>query len=176
MERWISRETVYTGKIFDVQTGLADLGDGRESTRDIVVHNGGVGIVPFTGHSVLFASQYRIAVEETVLEIPAGKLEGDESPEHRGRIELVEEIGYEAGRMVPAGFIYPSVGFLTEKIHLFLAFDLTKTEAQPEWDEEIEVVEIPLEEVRARLRTHQFTDAKTITGLYALLNHLDSEE
>lgn len=174
MERWKSRDTIYNGKIFEVQTGIADLGDGRESPRDIVLHNGGVGIVPFTGHSVLFAQQYRIAVGETILEIPAGKLEGDESPEHRGRTELIEEIGYEAGTMIPAGFIYPSVGFLTEKIHIFLAFDLTQTEAQPEWDEEIEVIELPLEDIRARLRNNHFTDAKTIAGLHALFNHLES--
>lgn len=174
MEKWKSTEIAFAGRIFDVKRGTVSLSDGREALRDVVVHNGGVGIVPFTGNSVLFAQQYRIAVEETILEIPAGKLEGDESPEHRGRTELVEEIGVEAGQMIPAGFIYPSVGFLTEKIHLFLAFDLTQTEAQPEWDEEIEVVELSLDEVRQKLKAGGFRDAKTIAGLYALLNHLDS--
>lgn len=174
METWKTTEIAYSGRIFDVKRGAVELSDGREALRDVVIHNGGVGIVPFTGDSVLFAKQYRIAIEQDILEIPAGKLEGDEAPEHRGRVELIEEIGYEAGRMVPVGFIYPSVGFLTERIHLFLAFDLKETQAQPEWDEEIEVVEMSLEEIREKLRANYFNDAKTIAGLYALLNHLEA--
>jgi ADP-ribose pyrophosphatase len=174
METWKTPKTVYSGKIFDIQSGSVTLSDGQEAIRDIVIHHGGVGIVPFTGHSVIFAKQYRIAIEQEIIEIPAGKLEGKESAETRGRAELIEEVGYIAGSMIPAGYIYPSVGFLTEKIHLFIATDLTKTEAQPELDEEIEILEIPIEEVRRKLRSNYFTDAKTIAGLHALLNHIDS--
>lgn len=175
METWKDTEIAYRGKIFDVKTGTVTLSDGQEATRDIVIHNGGVGIIPFTGTSVILVKQYRIAIVQDLLEIPAGKLEGDETPEARGRAELIEEAGYIAGRMVSAGFIHPSPGFLTEKIHLVLAFDLEKTEAQPEWDEEIEVVEIPLEEVRQKLKEGFFIDGKTIAGLYALIHYLDAD-
>lgn len=175
MEIWKNSDTVYSGKVFDVRSGDVTLSDGQTSGRDVVIHNGGVGIVPYTGSSVLFAKQFRIAVEQDVMEIPAGKLEGDESPEHRGRTELIEEIGREAGRMIPAGFIYPSVGFLSEKIHLFLALDLTETPAQPEWDEDIETIEMPIDEVRQKLREGYFVDAKTIAGLVALFNLIDTE-
>lgn len=174
MEIWNERKTVYNGHIFDVETGTATIANGRIASRDLVVHPGAVGIVPFNGHSVILVKQFRIAVGEYILEIPAGKLEGDEDPADRARIELIEETGYTIGTLLPKGFIYPSVGFLTEKIYLFLAFDLSKTEAQPEWDEDIEVIEMPLTEVRKKLAKGYFTDAKTIAGLLALLNHLDS--
>ena len=108
------------------------------------------------------------------MELPAGKLEGDEEPLERGRIELEEETGYRAGRMIPAGHFYPSCGFLTEKLHVFLAIDLEKTRQKLEWDEAIEVVEMPLLEVRQRLQANAFDDAKTIIGLHALLAHGES--
>ena len=174
METWKERTTVYNGHIFDVETGTAILRDGQEAPRDLVIHPGAVGIVPFTGHSVILVKQYRIAVGETMLEIPAGKLEGDEDPVDRARIELIEEAGYTIGTLVPKGFIYPFVAFLTEKIYLFLAFDLSETPAQPEWDEDIEVVEMPIAEVREKLAQGYFTDVKTIAGLLALVSHLDA--
>ena len=172
MEVWKEPKTVYHGKIFDVQAGTVSLDDGQEATRDIVIHHGGVGIIPYTGHSVILIKQYRIALEQYIIEIPAGKLEGNESAEFRGRMELVEEAGYEAGQMIATGFIHPSPGFLTEKIHLFIACDLKKVEAQPEWDESIEVIEIPVQEIQEKLDSGFFTDAKTIVGLYRLLAHI----
>jgi ADP-ribose pyrophosphatase len=174
METWNERSKVYEGHVFDVETGTVTIRNGMTASRDLIVHPGAVGVVPFTGHSVILVKQYRIAVGEYMLEIPAGKLEGDEDPADRARIELIEEAGYTIGTLLPKGFIYPSVAFLTEKIYLFLAFDLTETEAQPEWDEDIEVVEMPLAEVREQLAEGYFTDVKTIAGLFALLSHLDA--
>ncbi len=176
METWNERKVVYEGHIFNVETGTATIENGQIAPRDLVVHPGAVGIVPFNGHSVILVKQFRIAVGETMLEIPAGKLEGDEDPADRARIELIEEAGYTIGTLIPKGFIYPSVAFLTEKIYLFLAFDLGETPAQPEWDEDIEVVEMPLAEVREKLCQGYFTDVKTIAGLLALVSHLDAEQ
>jgi len=173
METWTDSAKKYEGKIVDVRFGTVRLSDGQEATREVVEHPGGVGVVPYTGDGVILVKQYRIAVEQHILEIPAGKLEGVEDPEARGRAELEEEAGYVAGQMIPAGAIYPSVGFLTEKIHLFLALDLAETARRPEWDEDIEVVTLSLDEIRARLRANAFEDAKTIVGLYALLNYLE---
>lgn len=175
METWIDSAKKYEGKIVDVRFGTIRLDDGREATREVVEHNGGVGVVPYTGDGVILVRQYRIAVEKHILEIPAGKLEGVEDPEARGRAELEEEAGYIAGKMISAGFIYPSVGFLTEKIYLYLALDLTETQRNPEWDENIEVVTLSMNEIRTRLRANEFQDAKTIAGLYALLNHLEGD-
>lgn len=174
MEKWIDSEIPFEGKIFSLKTGTVRLADGSEAHRDIVVHPGGVGIVPWLGDRVAMAKQYRVAVGREMIEIAAGKLEGDESPETRGRAELEEELGYVADSMIPVGSIFPSVGFLTEEIHLFIATGLTKTEQNLEEDERIEVVHYSLEEIRMKLAHYEFRDAKTVAGLYALLNWLET--
>src|SRR6185503_13824242 len=105
-----------------------------------MVHPGGVGIVPVINDAVVLVRQFRIAIGRDMLEIPAGKFEPGDTPESRARIELEEETGFAPGRLVPAGRMYPSVGFLTEALHIFLAFDLREVGRRPEWDEQIEVI------------------------------------
>jgi ADP-ribose pyrophosphatase len=176
METWIRRERVFTGKFFNVERGTVRLHDGREATRDVVDHPGGVAILPYTKGQVVLVRQYRIAANEYVLEVPAGKLEGNEDPEHRGRVEVEEEAGYRPGRIIPAGSFLPSPGFLTERLYIFLALDLEPVPARPEWDEHIEIVHLPLDEARRRLHADRFDDAKTIIALHALLRFLESGE
>jgi len=173
MERWIEQKTVFDGRIFDVQTGEARMDDGTVAYREMVRHPGGVCVAPLHDGKVILIRQFRIAVDDYVLELPAGKLEGNEDPEFRGRAELAEETGYRAGRMVPVGFTYASVGYCSERIHLYLAFDLEPVGQNLEFDEAIEVVEMPLDEVRRRLATNAIPDAKTVVGLTRLFNHLD---
>lgn len=168
VERWVSSETVYSGKIITLRTGTVRLDDGIEAFREVVEHPGAVGVLPSFSDSVLLVRQYRIAVGKELLEIPAGKLEGDETPEHRGRVELEEEAGYRAGKMVSLGHFYPSCGVLTEKLHLFLATELEQTEQRLETDERIECVRLSHEEVRRRLEAHEFEDGKTIIALHAM--------
>ncbi len=172
MEIWRENRIVYEGRIVRLRTGDAELDDGRLAYREVVEHPGGVCVVPFTGHSVILIRQYRIALGQYIIEAPAGKLEPGDSPLSRGEAELEEEIGYRAGRMLPIGRIYSSVGFCSEIIHLFLGLDLKKTAQRLEEDERIELVELPLDEMREGLRTHRFEDAKTVAGLYALLDYL----
>ena len=174
METWIRRDARYDGKIVQLYTGEVQLDDGTTAFREVVEHNGGVGIVPFLGDAVVFVRQYRIAVEQYTLEIPAGTLERDESPELRGRAELEEETGYRAGRVESCGYFYPSAGCFSEKLYLYLAFDLEKGEQNLEPDERIELVELSLDEVRGRLSRHEFTDGKTIIGLHALLSRIET--
>lgn len=168
MERWVSSETVYSGKIIVLRTGTVRLDDGVEAFREVVEHPGAVGVLPSFSDSVLLVRQYRIAVGKELLEIPAGKLEGDETPEHRGRVELEEEAGYRAGKMTSLGSFYPSCGILAEKLHLFLATELEQTEQRLEADERIECVRLSHEEVRRRLEAHEFEDGKTIIALHAM--------
>lgn len=173
MEKWLQSEMRYEGRIVSVRTGMIELDDGSTAFREIVEHPGGVGVVPWLGDRAVLAKQYRLAVGRSMIEIPAGKLEGDESPEARGRAELEEEVGYTAEEMIPIGSIFPSVGFLTEEIHLFIATGLTKTQQRLESDERIEVVEYSLDEIRAGLANYAFRDAKTVAGLHGLLHWLN---
>ncbi len=172
MERWLEKRPFFEGRIFQVVAGTAVLDDGLIVSREMVVHGGGVAIVPVLGAEVVLIRQFRIAVGKYLLELPAGRLEGDELPEKRAQQELKEEVGYEAGRLVTAVSYYTSAGFTNERMHIFLAFDLKPVPQQPEFDEQIEIVRLPLAQIPAMLATHAFEDAKTIIGLRELLARL----
>ena len=126
MESWTSSELIFKGKIFSVRTGTVRLENGLSAYREVVEHPGGVCVLPWTGRSVILVRQFRIALAEDIIEAPAGKLEGpNDDPQARGRVELEEEVGYRAEHMISAGVIYGTVGFCSEKIHLFVASGLT---------------------------------------------------
>jgi len=175
MEKWIDSSIAYDGAIIKVRVGEVELEDGTRAKREVVEHNGGVGVVPYTGHSVILVRQYRIAVGDYVLEIPAGKMERrDEDPAMRARAELREETGYEAGRLDYVGYVYCAIGFCTERAHIFLGLDLKKvSEQQLDHDERVEIVEVPISEIRENVEAHRYIDAKTMLGLQALLRRID---
>lgn len=172
MEKWTRREEKYKGKIFSLLSGEAELDNGELVTRDIIHHNGGVAIVPVLNDSVILISQFRISIEREILELPAGRLEENETPEFCARRELEEEIGFKAGKLHLAASYYSSVGFTDEKMHIFLAFQLEKVTAHLEPDERVKVIHIPINEISKKLETNGFEDSKTIIGLRALLAHL----
>jgi len=173
METWIDSRRVYEGRIVSVRTGNVRMDDDTVAFREVVEHPGGVGVAPYHDGKVILVRQYRVAVGRDVLEIPAGKLEdGDQDTETRGRCELEEETGYRAGRMVYAGSVYASVGYTSERIHLYLAFDLERVGQRLESDECIEIVEVTLSEAERLISTNDLKDAKTIIALQALFQHL----
>jgi len=164
-EEWIDSNTIYEGTIISVRTGQVRLDDGLIATREVVDHPGGVGVLPILGDRAVLVKQYRIAVEDYVLEMPAGRLEPNDSPESRARAELVEEAGFRAGRLEKIAACYCSPGFTNELDHLFLAYDLEKVEAQPEAEERIELVEVTADDAAAMLSTFEICDAKTVIAL-----------
>lgn len=172
METWVSKERKFEGHIFAVDVGEARLDDGTWVSREMVAHHGGVAVVPVLGDSVILVRQYRIVVEKEILEIPAGRLEGDEPPEARAKAELEEEVGYQAGELMLAHSYFSSAGFTDERMHIYLAFDLTETARKLEFDERIEVVKVPIKVIAGMLASGEIEDAKTIIGLRALLAYL----
>lgn len=168
MERWVDGKRVYEGRVVSLRVGNVELDDGTIALREVVEHPGGVAIVPVKDDAVILVRQFRIAINDDVLELPAGKLEAGENPEVRGRIELEEETGFRAGRMLSAGSIYATVGYSSEIIHLFLAFDLEHVGQNMEFDERIDVVELPIADIETRIADGTIRDAKTIIGLQAL--------
>jgi len=176
LETWIDRKWVFEGKVISLSAGQVRMDDATVAVREVVEHPGGVAVVPLLDDSVILIRQYRIAIGQEILEIPAGKLEGNEDPEHRGRRELEEETGYRAGRMVSVGSVYASVGYTSEEIHLFLALDLEKVGQDLESDECIEVVPVPIAQIEQRLAANDLKDAKTVVGLYALLRYLREQD
>ena len=189
MPRWLEKKTVYKGNILTVKSGRVQMDNGEAVPFDIVEHAGGVAVVPLLtphpgdnidhsmGPSVLLVRQPRVAVAEELLEIPAGKREAaDDDVMARARAELEEETGYRAGRLVQVADFFVSPGFSTERIVVFLAFDLTYVGAHPEATEEIAVVRLPLDAVVQMLDNGRFHDSKTIIGLRELLAYLDREQ
>lgn len=173
METWKESEILYEGKVVRLRVGQVTLDNGETAVREVVEHPGGVCIAPFTGHSVLFVRQFRIALGKYILEAPAGKIEEAEEPAFRAARELEEETGYRAGKLISVGGVYSSVGFCSEKIHLYLALGLEYVGQCLDLEERIELVELPMDEIRRSLRENTFEDGKTILVLRALIDYLD---
>ena len=165
MTETLSSETIYKGHVIDVRVDDIREGD-LEYKREIVVHNGSAVIVPlFDDGTVALVRQYRHAAGKYLLEIPAGSLDGDESPESGAKRELEEEIGVTAANLEKLAEFYVSPGFLSEKMFLFLATELTETAQNLDEDENIDLVRLPLSVALDLIRTGAIEDAKTIVGL-----------
>lgn len=174
MAQWLDKQTVYEGAILTLKRGRVRFNSGDIVPFDVVEHHGGVAVVPLLGDRVVLVRQPRPVVGRSLLEIPAGKLEGpDDDVVARAQAELGEEVGYRAGRLIPVARFYVSPGYCTELIHVFLGLDLTAVPAAPETSEEIERVELSLDEVRRMLDGGEFHDSKTIIGLRELLARLE---
>lgn len=165
-EKKLSREEIYTGRVIHVVKDTVELENGKTSTREVVFHHGGAGVVALTeDREVYLVRQFRYAFGEELLEIPAGKLESGEEALDCAKRELGEECGCTAETFVDLHPIYPSVGYDTEVIYLYLATGLDQTEAHPDEDEFLSVVKLPLSEAVARVLRGEIRDAKTVAAL-----------
>lgn len=139
---------------------------GTPHQYDIIVHPGAAVILPVLddGRLVLIRN-YRVAVGEDLLELPAGTLEPGEAPATCVVRELAEETGYRAGQVTPLVSFYSSPGILTERMHTFVATQLTPGPTELDAGEEIEVTTMTLAEALAAVRAGRITDGKTILAL-----------
>ena len=169
-EKTISSEIVYAGEFIQVKRDSSLLIDGSEAKRENVVHPGAAMILPLFGdRSILLERQYRYAVGMHCIEFPAGRSERGEAPIATAKRELAEETGYVADTWENLGVIHPGVGYTNEKIHIFLAKDLKMTTVSRDEGEFLETFRISLDEAVVRLKAGEITDAKTIVGLFKLL-------
>jgi ADP-ribose pyrophosphatase len=161
----ISTTTIYKGKVFDVLEAEIQQGE-IEYKREIVVHKGSCIIVPvFADQTIALVRQYRHAAGRFLLEIPAGTLNPNEPPEIGAARELEEEIGVTATNIEKLTEFYVSPGFLTEKMYLYLATELTDTAQQLENDEILTIERYSFPHAFDLIRTGEIEDAKTIIGL-----------
>lgn len=164
-ETTISSRMIYEGRILNLRLDQVTTING-ESAREIVEHSGGVTIAAITDdNKMVMVKQYRKAAEKVVLEAPAGKLDGDEEPLAAARRELKEETGYEAGRIEKLTSFYASVGYSTERLHLFLATDLIQGEPAFDENEAIDIHEIDLGELKQAVMRGEIEDSKTIAAI-----------
>jgi ADP-ribose pyrophosphatase len=161
----ISTETIYEGRIFDLQ--IAEIReDGSEYKREIVAHHGSAVIVPvFPDNTIALVRQYRHAAQKYLLEIPAGTLEENENPETGARREVEEEIGVRAGKIEKLIEFYVSPGFLTEKMHVFLATDLQTSKQNLDEDEFLSIEKFSFPQIFEMIRNGEIEDAKTMVGI-----------
>lgn len=170
-EKEVSRKNVFSGKILKLRIDEVLTPDKKKAEREIIEHNGGSGIVAVTKDGeIVLVEQYRRPYDEITLEIPAGKLDGNEDPALCAERELKEETGYTSKEIQPFGQIYPSPGYTNEIIHLYLAENLEVGTATPDEDEFLHIKKIPLSEAVSMIHTGVIKDSKTVIGIlkYAL--------
>jgi len=165
-EKTIKSRRIHEGKIISLRVDEVILPHGKKAVREIVEHPGAVAAVPLLpGGRVVLIKQFRKPVEEVIYEIPAGKLEREEDSRLCMERELEEEIGYRAGKLQELLSYYPSPGFSSELVHLFLATDLEKKEQNLEDDEFLETVIIKFDTALKMVEEGKIKDGKTIIGL-----------
>jgi ADP-ribose pyrophosphatase len=166
----ISSKKSYAGPLFDVFTDTI-LENGRKITRDVVRHNGSVVILAVDDSQnkrdplIVIERQYRHAAGQYLLEVPAGKLEAGENPLQGAKRELLEETGFKAKRWRKMAKYYASPGFVGEWLQLFVAEELTKGTAQPEYDEQLVVKLMPLSKLLEMIRAGKIHDGKTLISI-----------
>lgn len=169
-ETLVSSEEIFRGKVVTLRVDTVRLADGSVTTREVVSHRGAVAIVPFLDPAnILMVRQYRRAVQEALLELPAGTLEESEPSEHCARRELREETGYTARNMRRLFEQYLAPGYSSERLVVFEATELTPGTQSPDEDERLQVVVIPVVSVVERIASGEIKDAKTIAGLLMAL-------
>lgn len=160
------REKLHQGRVFTLIRENVTLDNGVTVDIDTIRHPGASAIVPLTdGGSVVLIRQYRHSVGGYIWEIPAGTLNPDEDPEACAARELIEETGYAAGAWRRLGEITPVPGYSDERIHLFLATDLTPAVQRLDADELLAVHEFPFDRAAAMIASGEIQDAKTICAL-----------
>ena len=163
-EEQVSSETLFEGKIIKVTLDQARLPDGTIAGREVVYHPGGVGILALDeDKTVTLVRQYRYPMGKVLLEIPAGKLDGDEDPNLAAARELSEETGLEADDITYLGYTLASPGFCDEALHMFLARGLTQKKQHLDKDEFLNVVKMPFDELVKQVMDGTITDAKTVS-------------
>ena len=174
MQKKISSEKVYEGIIFAMTRDVIEIENGKQFPRDVIHHDGGVAVLVVRNSKILFVRQYRYAVQEETLELPAGKLEKNEDPLTCGIRELEEESGFGCTDMELICEMYSTPGFCSEKIYIYEAKNLCKIEHPKAMDEDEEIGTqwIGVEEAYDMIKSGFIKDAKTILGVqYAYINY-----
>ncbi len=165
----VASEMVYQGSLIDVRRETVRVGEGRTAVREIVQHPPVVAMLPLDAReNLLLVRQYRKAIEQVTLEIPAGGIDEGEDAEAAVRREMVEETGFLPGQLEKMATIYPSPGFSDEIMHLFLVQELEGDGRQTEPLDEIETTWVSMGEATEMIRVGEIVDAKSVAGILML--------
>ncbi len=166
MEKTLSSEKIFDGRIIHVRRDTIRLPDGGEATREVVDHPGGVCVLALDDENrALLVSQFRYPYGKVLREVPAGKLEYGEDPTEAAIRELKEETGAVAGDFRSLGELYPSPGYCGEIIRMYLARELTFGETHLDEDEFLDLERVPFDQLVEQVLSGEIRDAKTIAAV-----------
>ncbi len=167
----IKSTRVHTGRVIRLDVDQVQFPDGSEGQLEMIRHPGAAAVVPMldppaaADPRVVLIRQFRHAADDFIWEVPAGTLAPGEAPEDCAARELSEEAGFQAGQLTYLTNIFTAPGFTDERIHLYLAHDLTPVETHRDRDEFITVFEFPWSEVGRMIRRREIRDAKSLSAL-----------
>lgn len=166
----LDEEMIYHGKVFDLVRSHFRLANGKEPIFDLVKHPGAVTILPVDEQGrIWFVRQFRIGAEKDLLEIPAGLLEKDESPEVSAAREVQEEIGMAPKKLKKLGEFFMVPGYSTEKLTAYLATGLFASPLPTDEFELLEKVPLPIQQVFEMVHAGEIQDGKTLASLLLAL-------
>ncbi|HKW88416.1 MAG TPA: NUDIX hydrolase [Candidatus Acidoferrales bacterium] len=169
----LSSKILLHSRVFDIRRDQIIEPDGLRSTRDVVVHSGSVVVLPvFDDGRILLIRQYRHAVGGYLWELVAGGIEPDEAPLAGAKRELAEETGYSARQWRKLLDVFPTPGFVSERMVVYLAQDLREGAARPEADERISARSFSDREIDRWIRTGKLRDAKSIASILFYLRFI----
>ncbi len=165
-ETAVVSEDVFSGKLLHVRRDTVRLPDGKQATREFVMHPGAVVMIAeLPNGKLLFERQFRYPLDRVFLELPAGKIHPGEDTLLTARRELQEETGYVAQDWHCLGVIHPCIGYSDERIEIFFARGLTQVGHALDDGEFLEVHELGLAEAIEAVRDGRLTDGKSVAGL-----------
>lgn len=171
-ERKLSSEMKFDGKLIKVTYDIADV-NGKEAWREVVHHPGASAVVAIDENNrIIMEKQFRYALNDYLLEIPAGKLDAGEDPLVCAKRELEEETGIVASEWISLGTIATSPGFCNEVIHLYVAKGLSKGEIHWDEDEYVEVERYTFDELLQCIKDEKIKDSKTLSALLLAMPYI----
>ena len=175
-EKTISSQLIYDGRAIRVRVDTVETANGRTSTRDIVEHADCIAVIAVDADdNILLVKQFRKPIEKELLEIPAGGIDEGEDPVTAVEREMREETGYFPKKVERLGGFYSTPGYCSEYLYLYLATDLIPSRLFAEDTEGIEVIRMPVTEIRELVKQGKIQDAKSIAGLFAFLEYRKAE-
>ena len=173
IETKISSEQVYKGSFLSILRDTVLLPNGKQATREYVVHPGAVVVIALLDDGrVVLERQHRYPVGRVMVEFPAGKLDAGENPQFCGQRELLEETGYSAKQWAYAGPMHLAIAYSDEVLHIYFAKGLTLGERKLDEGESLDVFTATPEELFVMCGQGLVTDAKTLTCTLWLQNVL----
>jgi len=164
---------IYEGKVFGVRQDDVKEPNGVRATRVVITHPGSVVVLPVLNDGrVLMIEQYRHATRQYLWELVAGRIDAGETVKEAAARELKEETGYAAKRFTEFLDVWPTPGFLEERMHILLAEGLTEGQATPEEDEKIVSRLYTLTQLKQMMKTGKLRDGKSIAGILYYLTFL----